>query len=368
MIIRPLHLLRKIDWVFTSSIAILLAVGLIMLYSISLGSGDVQDVLNFKKQLIFVSIGVFFYFLFSLWVDYRAMYKMSGLFFIFGVFLLILVLIFGSDIRGTTGWFNFGFFSLQPVEFVKISMVLFFAYFFSQKALLIRQWSTVLLSAVPLIICLALIMMQPDFGSSVILGVLWLGLSLMAGMRWSQLGVLFGSGFFGAILMWFFAFADYQKNRILVFLNPELDPLGVGYNVTQAIIAVGSGKWFGRGLSFGSQSKLKFLPEAQTDFIFAVIAEQLGLFGVVLIITLFAVILFRLISSARSIRDNFGIYILLGTFFIIFIQMSINIGMNLGLLPVTGLTLPLLSYGGSSMLSTLILLGIAQGVVARNRV
>jgi len=170
-----------------------------------------------------------------------------------------------------------------------------------------------------------------------------------------------------ATVGWFFVLPEYQKNRVYTFINPNKDPQGSGYNVLQSIIAVGSGSITGRGVGRGLQSQLKFLPERQTDFIFASTAEELGLLGSVFILGMFGVIFYRLIQAVKHARDNFGMYLSLGIFFMLLIQVLINIGMNIGLLPVTGIPLPLVSYGGSSLLTTMLALGLVQSIVARQK-
>jgi len=169
------------------------------------------------------------------------------------------------------------------------------------------------------------------------------------------------------LIGWFFFFADYQKDRIVTFLDPRANSLTQGYNITQAMIAVGSGRMIGRGIGFGSQSQLKFLPEAQNDFIFAVIAEELGFLGITLVIIFFAIFFFRLIKGIRSAPNDYGVYFLLGVITLIFIEMFINIGMNIGILPVIGISLPFLSYGGSAIVSSLILVGIAESIIIRSK-
>ncbi len=367
MKLRPSVLVKNFDWVSAIAMIILLATSLIMLYSIALGSDDPSDLLNFQKQIVFVLVGLALYVGIAFFLDYRMLARLARPLLVVGVLLLVAVLVFGSTVRGTTGWFVLGPFSLQPVELVKIIEVVVLAAFFAAKAKYIKQLKYLIASALGVALLVGLILLQPDFGSAVILGAVWLGLILVTGIRKAHLLAMM-AGFAATLsVLWFAVFEEYQKNRIRVFLEPELDPLGTGYNVTQAIIAVGSGQLFGRGLSFGSQSKLKFLPEAQTDFIFAVIAEQLGFVGVVVLISLFGVLLWRMLVIARQAADNFASYLVLGALFVIFTQMIINVSMNLGLLPVTGLTLPLVSYGGSSLVATMMLLGIVQSVAMRGR-
>ena len=168
--------------------------------------------------------------------------------------------------------------------------------------------------------------------------------------------------------LWIFFFKDYQKQRVFTFLDPSFNPLNQGYNVAQAIIAVGAGGITGRGIGFGSQSQLKFLPEAQNDFIFAVIAEELGFLGVCLIISFFTIFFYRCLISLKKINNDFGIFFILGSMGLIFIEMFINIGMNIGILPVIGISLPFVSYGGSAIISVFILVGIIESIIIRSKI
>ncbi len=211
-----------------------------------------------------------------------------------------------------------------------------------------------------------LVLFQPDLGSALLLLGMWGAVVLFAGIKKRYLLALAVCAAAAGWLAWTVLFADYQRARILTFLDPSTDPLGQGYNVTQAIIAVGSGGLFGRGLGFGSQSQLKFLPESQTDFIFAVIAEELGFIGVSLVIGAFFMLFFRLERLAARTEDDFTSFLLLAIGSVLFLQFCVNAGMNLGLLPVTGVGLPLVSYGGSSLIFTLLMLGVAESVAIRS--
>ena len=200
-----------------------------------------------------------------------------------------------------------------------------------------------------------------------LLGGMWGVLALFAGMKKRQMVALAAVGAVVAVVAWQFLLAPYQKDRLLTFVDPTADPLGQGYNVAQALIAVGGGGWFGSGLGFGSQSQLKFLPESQTDFIFSVIAEELGFFGVSLLLCAFLVVFLRVWNIARGTNDDFTAFLLIGIGAVMFVQFFVNAGMNLGMLPVTGVALPLVSYGGSSLVFTLLMLGIAESVAMRER-
>ncbi len=360
---RLLFLLSRLDWLLFGAAMVLIAFGLAAIYSVAL-SIESTDFGNVEKQLVAIAIGLSVVVFLSA-SNYKLLRSWTLVIYFGGVLLLVGVLFFGSTIRGTTGWFDFGLFSFQPVEFMKIALVLTLAKYFSEKARRQFGWRELLASGVLTAIPVALTMLQPDLGSALMLIGIWSVLIFFAGLKWRQallvglLALLFG------LFSWFVLFDTYQHERILTFIDPSRDPLGRGYNVTQAIIAVGSGEWFGRGLGFGSQSQLKFLPESQTDFIFAVIAEELGFVGVLFILGAFALLFTRLFRLIRFSREDYTTYLLLGVIAIIFLQVLVNIGMNLGLLPVTGIGLPLVSYGGSSIIMALALIGIAESVAVR---
>ncbi len=338
--------------------------GLTALYSVSLSLGG-NSFLNFQKQLIFFLIGLILLLLVS-FIDYRIFKALSRLIYLLAAVLLAAVLFFGQTIRGTTGWFDFGFFNLQPIEFAKLALIIFLARYFSDRreTYVLRHLLMTGLAAVGLIV---LVLGQPDLGSALVLLLLWLGLLLILGAKRLHLlsSVLLICVL--SVMAWFLVLQDYQKDRLTTFLNPAADPLGVGYNIKQSIIAIGSGRFWGQGLSFGSQSQLKFLPESQTDFIFAVIAEELGLLGVVLILVLWAGLFYRLIKAARQASDDFGSILIMGLVVLLAIQVFVNIGANLGLVPVTGIALPLVSYGGSGLITFLFMIGLAQSVIIRER-
>ncbi|OGY42158.1 MAG: rod shape-determining protein RodA [Candidatus Buchananbacteria bacterium RBG_13_36_9] len=356
---------KKIDWLLLTTVCLLVVLGLILLYSTALGSGTEQSLLNFKKQIAFFILGIFIVLLIAVFVDYRALMRYSYVLYGVAIFLLVLVLFLGKTIRGTTGWFYLGLFSFQPVEFVKIFLILYLAKFFSDKAKYIVQFKYFVLSSLGVILAMVLIVLQPDFGSAIIIFTLWLVLIFLTGIKKSHLLFLIILVVIISLVFWVFIFQPYQKERISVFLNPNLDPLGSGYNRSQAIIAIGSGQIFGKGLAFGSQSQLKFLPESQTDFIFAVLGEELGLAGILLLLMLYGYLLYRLLKIAKRTKDNFALYIILSICVLFFVHIFINIGGNLGILPITGITLPFLSYGGSSLVANMILIGLAESIIIR---
>ncbi len=353
--------LFKLDWVLLSVVALLLGMGLLALYSLSAAGG----VNYFLKQLIFSLLGVgVMFFVASL--DYRYIQKYSTALYFITIIVLFLVLVLGTTVRGTAGWLSFGVFQLQPVEIAKVTLIIFLASFISKKKSELGEWTRVIASLFLTVVLIFFVLKQPDLGSSLVLAAIWIGMILASGLRWKHLLVL---TFLGSLLVlgsWF-ALAPYQKARIEVFLHPESDPQGTGYNVLQAMVAVGSGGLSGKGLGYGSQSQLSFLPEKHTDFIFAVISEELGLVGGLFVIVLYFILLYRIRRIGILASDNFGYLLSLGVMVMVFVQVIINIGMNIGLLPVTGLPAPFLSYGGSSLLSLYVSLGLLLSVYQRKR-
>lgn len=355
---------RGADWFMVFCAFVLILFGLAAIYSIDL-SRDAQ-LFHIKKQLFAVVAAIVFSF-FLATSNYKLLRNYSFVLYVLGIVLLVMVLIFGTTVRGARGWFVFDVISIQPVEFVKFALIIALSSYFSQRARPQFSWRELTESLMIALVPITLTLLQPDLGSAFILAGLWFSFAFFAGMRKRFILPLFVSfvGLFS--IAWKFLFASYQKSRILTLFNPAFDPLGQGYNVSQAIIAIGAGGLFGRGLGFGSQSQLKFLPESQTDFIFAVIAEELGFLGVLLVLGAFTLIFLRLFSLVRSSSDNFPAFLAIGVMCVFFLQFFVHIGMNLGLFPVTGIGLPLVSYGGSSVVLFVVLLGMIQSVVIHEK-
>jgi len=359
-----LHFLN-FDWIVFSAILLLSLFGLIEIYSIALGQ-ETLSLLNFKKQIIAIIAGLFLFFSVS-FLDYNFLKSFNRFIYGFGVLILILVLIFGKTVRGTTGWFDIFGFSLQPVEFVKIILIIFLARFFSNSAIRMRPWKSLFLSFLGTFGLVLLVLLQPDFGPAIIMLGIWFITLILVGFERRYFLIIIIPVLVGAFLAWNFYFKDYQKNRILTLLNPSENSLSEGYNVSQALIAIGSGGITGRGVGFGSQSQLKFLPEAQNDFIFSVISEELGFLGTGLVLLIYLILFWRLLMVVRKQKDDFAIFFILGAMVLIFIQMFINIGMNLGMVPVVGISLPFISYGGSATLANFILIGIIENIIIKSK-
>ncbi len=354
--------LLKLDWVLLISTGLLLVIGLLVLYSISLND-IISGVTFFQKQTISIMIGLGMLF-FMAFFDYRVLDKYSTKLYFIGLLMLFSVIFIGTTTNGTTGWLGFYSYHVQPVEIAKLIMIIFLASFLSKKKTQLSIVVRIIVSIILVFLPVFLIMKQPDFGSAAVIIFSWSVLLFSSGLNKKNLLILFLIGTITVSAGWSFL-RNYQKERILNFVNPQQDPTGSGYNALQSVIAVGSGQILGKGLGHGSQSQLNFLPEKRTDFIFAVIAEELGFWGGSAVVILLGIILWRIKEIARLASDNFGYLVAIGVMAVIFFQVVINIGMNIGIMPVVGIPLPFLSYGGSSMVVMLISVGILESIYLR---
>lgn len=356
----------KLDWITIVVVFLLLGIGLTVLYTISsnsISSNSIGSFSSFGRQLIAVFLGAILMFIFVFY-DYRIFNSFSTKLYFLMLILLLAVVFFGTTVRGTTGWLKIGVLNFQPVEAAKIIIIIFLASFLSKKKTEFSITMRIISSIVLVFIPVFMILKQPDLGSALVIVGIWIGMLLASEIKKKNMIIL---GVFGLAVVFFswFTLQNYQTERISNFLNPYNDPRGSGYNVIQSMIAVGSGGMWGKGLGHGSQSQLNFLPEKHTDFIFAVISEELGFVGAFVVLVLFAIFLFRLKETAVKARDNLGYLICVGFLTMIFLQVVINIGMNIGLAPVTGLPLPFLSYGGSSIITILSMVGITLNIHRR---
>ncbi len=362
-----LHFLNKFkysDIPLQISVLLLTVSGLAMLYSISLSN---ENLGAFWKQLVFLGIGLVGFFFFSFF-DYQTLAKTNRVLYIIFLVFLTYLLVFGGIVRGGRRWIDFGFFGFQPAEFVKIVVILGLARLLYLRRGQINSWSVLIWSFAYALVPTILVVLEPDLGSSLIILSIWAGILLVSPIKKKFLAILFLAFVSTCGITWKFFLKDFQRDRVLVFINPELDPRGRGYNVKQATIAVGGGQLTGRGLGKGVQSQHKFLPERQTDFIFAASSEELGFLGCSAVLSLFLFLFIRLILIAKRAKDDLGMYISCGVFFLLFSHVLINVGMNIGLLPVTGIPLPFFSAGGSSMIVTFIGLGIVQNIAVQSKI
>jgi len=347
---------KAVDWIsFLSAIA-LCAIGLVTMDSFT--NGDPF----FVRQIVWICVGVVTFFIAS-FIDWRFLRRSGVATAVYFALLLPLVflVVAGQATQGAKSWFDIGPFALQPVEFVKLALIITLAKYFSRRHMEIRNIRHILTSGVYAAIVFVLVALQPDFGSALIIFAIWLGMVLISGISRVH---LFALGMVGVVAftgLWFFGFHDYQRERIMTFINPTADIHGAGYNAYQSTVAVGSGELFGKGIGYGTQSKLRFLPEYQTDFIFAAFAEEWGFVGVIILFGLYGLIFVRILTTAAQGASNFETLFSVGVLCYFFAHFTLHVGINMGLLPVTGTTIPFMSYGGSHLLAEFLALGMLSG-------
>ena len=317
----------------------------------------------FNRQVIWIVLSSAALLL-ALIPDYRFLRTGNmGFYWYVGIVItLVLLFIFGDVTLGAQRRFDLGFFAFQPSDPAKLILIVILAKYFSKRHELIGDFKHIFVSGVYAFILFALVFLQPDFGTAVILFGVWLGMVVVAGIRIRHLLTVFMLGAVAFGLLWSFAFADYQKDRIATFLNPLEDMQGAGYNAYQSRVAVGSGELFGKGVGYGTQSKLLYLPEFQTDFIFAAFAEEWGFIGVAVLFVVFGVLIWRILFIAAHAATNFEALFATGVAILFVGHFFVHIGMNIGVLPVTGLTMPFMSYGGSHLLTEFIALGMVMAM------
>lgn len=360
---------KRMDLVLFITVLILILFGLVMIYSASSVWAEYKFHDSFKyvkQQALFIAIGIGLLLTVGR-IDYRLYYKKTNL--ILGVCLLLLVLVLipgiGTVRNGSQSWFGIGSFGVQPSEFAKLGLIIFVAKYLSKNEKELRSIKKGVLPILGvLFLIFGLIMLQPDFGTGMIIVVSILAMMFVAGVNFKFFLVLGGLGVFGIIGL--IAIAPYRMDRIISFLDPWKDPLGTGFQIIQSLYAIGPGGLLGQGF-LNSRQKQFYLPEPQTDFIFSVISEEFGVLGVLIVSSLFLIILYRGIKIALKAPDNFSKYLAFGMIFQILIQTVMNLMVVVGLIPVTGVTLPFLSYGGSSLLISLISVGILLNISRYSR-
>ncbi len=352
------HRSLRLDWRLFLATLPLLAAGLVTMNSF--GAGDNHF---FVHQLIWilVSLGVFFAFSF---IDFRFLRRTAVLvgLFLISCAMLGALFVLGHVSKGARSWFNIGGVAFEPADPIKIVLILILAKYFSRRHIEIANIKHIIVSGVYAFIIFALILIQPDFGSAIIIFCIWFGMVLVSGISRKHLFLVFMIGTISFFGLWNFGFKEFQKERILNFLHPVANISGSGYNAYQSTITVGSGQFLGKGIGYGTQSRLKFLPEYQTDFMFAAFAEEWGFVGVLIAFLLFGIIIWRILYNATRGETNFEILFGAGLAIFFMSHFFINIGMNIGLLPVTGITVPFMSYGGSHLLTEFGGLGILMGM------
>ncbi len=352
-----------IDWVMLAAIVPIIMGGLATM------AGFQNEAGVFSRQLLWVGIGGALMFLLAK-IDMRFLRDSRYIILAYGLsmLLLVLVLVAGKTVKGSKSWFDFGgAFSFQPTDIVKLLVLAALAKYLSRRHIEIARLKHLFISALYVALPVGLILMQPDFGSAMIFVVLWLGMALVAGISKKHILIVISIGIAAFGIAWFALFEPYQKARIQTFINPTADIRGSGYNAYQSMIAVGSGGFFGKGLGYGTQSRLNYLPEYETDFIFAAFSEEWGFIGSLVILIAFGVLLWRIIVHARRAASNFEALFCTGFAILLTGHIIINVGMNLGIMPVAGIPLPFMSYGGSHLLGEFIGLGIVMSMARYER-
>ncbi|MEI6553178.1 MAG: rod shape-determining protein RodA [bacterium] len=345
------------DLYIIGAILPIMGAGLITMKSF-IGNGNF-----FSRQLMWIVIAFIAFFIASQ-IDFRFLKRtpvIVGLYSL-SVLSLMSLFIFGSITNGAKSWINIGLFSIQPSDPAKLILILLLAKYFSRRHIEIANIRHIIVSGIYAGIIFMIVAILPDFGSAITIFSIWFGMVLFSGISKKHLALVFiiGALVFGAA--WQFAFKDYQKKRILNFITPSADVRGSGYNARQAMITVGSGQVFGRGIGYGTQSRLQFLPEYQTDFVFAAFAEEWGFIGVIILLGLFGIIIARILFIATKGETNFEILFGIGLALFFMSHLIINIGMNIGLMPVTGIPVPFMSYGGSHLVTEMVGLGLLMSM------
>ncbi|MCA9351414.1 rod shape-determining protein RodA [Patescibacteria group bacterium] len=346
--------LRAVDPWIVVPLLLLFGLSLATMTSFSDATGSL-----FNRQLLWMGLSILLLVL-TANIDISFLKQSRIVFFAYlgGILLLALVFLIGSTAKGATSWLDFGAFSFQPSDLVKLALVLVLAKYLARRHIEIRAMKHLVITGLYFVVPFILIFLQPDFGSAIILFCIWFGMVLVAGISKKHLLALLTVGVATLMVMWSFVLKDYQKDRIRTFVDPLSDIQGTGYNAYQSMIAVGSGQVVGKGVGYGTQSRLHFLPEYETDFIFAAVSEEWGFIGSLIILVLFAVIIFRILALGRRANSNLELLFAVGLSIYLMSHVLINIGMNIGLMPVTGVTLPFMSYGGSHLLIECLALGI----------
>jgi rod shape determining protein RodA len=355
---------RRFDWYLLALAVALGGFGVLMVAS-ALSGNEVLALWPYR-QAGFLVVGLAVLFVTAA-LDYRLLTSVAYPFYLVLLGMLVAISIIGTVAGGAQRWLTIGEFLFQPSELVKLGVILALAHYLSSRQEQADSIFTPVLALLLIAPAVVLIYLQPNLSTALALLVIGIVMLVVGGLRWWHALVLLIIGGATAVFSWRYLFQEYMKDRVLMFLDPAKVPAADRYNIDQAVISIGSGGWLGRGLFSGSQSQLHFLRVRHTDFIFSVTAEELGFVGAVVLIVLFALLLWRLIHVAGIARDAFGRLIVTGVATMILMQFTVNVGMNLNLVPVSGMPLPFISYGGSSLLTMLIGIGLAESVAMRHR-
>ncbi len=359
------HIFIRFDWILLLTALTLVSVGLVVMYGIGISRPETSLFL-FQKQFVGAAIGLALIIGLG-FLDYRQLRGLGIPVYLVGAALLSGVLIFGATIRGTRGWYVIGGLSFQPVELAKLCLILFLSSYLARFTHRSLPWQAVAGSFAATGLYVLLVLLQPDFGSAMVMLAIWGILVLFVGLSWRSVAILACVALVSAGLAWTLLLKPYQRMRFMAFVNPAVDARGAGYNVIQAQIAIGSGGLLGKGVGEGSQARLRFLPEAATDFTFAVVGEELGFVGIAFVLGLFGLLFHRFYRVAADAEDDFAALAILGIGALFLVHLTVNAGMNLGIMPVTGIPLPFLSAATSFLVAVSLALGVVESVAVRRR-
>lgn len=346
-----------VDWVLLLATLPIMAAGLVTMRSFT-GESSL-----YLQQLIWIGLALLVFFVAAA-STYRFLRRRAVVISIFALILLslLLVIVIGTVAGGAQSWFDIGPFRVQPSEPAKLAIIIVLAKYFDRRHALIHNFRHIIVSGLYTLLVAGLVFIQPDFGSAIIIAAIWFGMILAAGISLRHIAIILTAAGLAFMLLWTVGFTGEQKERITTFVNPVADLQGAGYNARQAMVAVGSGELLGKGVGYGTQSRLEFLPEYETDFIFAAFAEEWGFVGVLILLSLFGLLFWRIANLALAGETQFERLFGVGVFVYLLTHVVLHIGINLGLLPVTGTTLPFMSYGGSHLLVEFLALGILVGM------
>ncbi len=363
-----LYYWRRIDGTLLLTILALAGLGILIIGSAThMNAADDPARFNFvSRQAVFFLAGLAAAG-FLMRYDYRVLYRWAPALYVINCIMLLVVRFAGTSALGAQRWIQLGPVTLQPSEFAKVLMIICLARLLTDHKGGFRTWRSLFPVAAMMILPFILVFIQPDLGTSLVFCAICFGMLFLSGLRMKLVGEV--AAIVAAVfpLLWFFVFHEYQKNRVLVLFDPNIDPFGSGYHVIQSKISIGSGGFMGQGLFEGTQSQLNFLPENHTDFIFSVIGEELGFLGAIFLLFLFFLLLYRAIMISRTSGDSFGSLLACGIYSMWLFQVFINIGMTLGIMPVTGIPLPFISYGGSALMVNMLCAGLLMNIYVRRK-
>ena len=363
-----LYYWRRMDGTLFMVILALAGLGILII-----GSATHVNMANDPARFAFISRQAIYFCIgliaagFCMRYDYRTLYRWAPVLYIINCIMLIVVRVAGTSALGAQRWIQLGPITLQPSEFAKVLMIICLARFLSGHKGGFRTWKSLLPVAAMMVPPFLLVFIQPDLGTSLVFCAICFGMLFLSGLRMKLVGQVIAVVAAVFPFLWFFVFHEYQKNRVLVLFDPNIDPFGSGYHVIQSKISIGSGGFIGQGLFSGTQSQLNFLPENHTDFIFSVIGEELGFVGAIFLLFLYFLLLYRAIMISRASGDSFGSLLASGIFSMWLFQVFINVGMTLGIMPVTGIPLPFISYGGSALMVNMLCAGLLMNIYVRRK-